>query len=154
MQSYLLGLWFSLRTHASLVYSSSHQHELRPQSIYHRLVPMNIINQLLPQTPSLFTYHPHHNINPSQNPIPAMALPRPMSAPNPDGQSILHQYGSVDNAIHLANVASSLQNPNLSEHEEEMGSGGHDSPNWSKLKSGFVLVSCTLLYSFIAGKLL
>ena len=38
------------------------------------------------------------------------------------------------------------------EPDEEEEVSGHDSPNWSKLKSGIVLLSCTAFYSFIAGK--
>lgn len=40
------------------------------------------------------------------------------------------------------------------EHDEEddEAHGGHDSPNWSKAKSATVLLSCTVLYSIIAGK--
>ena len=30
--------------------------------------------------------------------------------------------------------------------------GGHDAPNWSRLKSYSVLLSCTILYAIIAGK--
>ena len=30
--------------------------------------------------------------------------------------------------------------------------GGHDAPNWSRTKSFSVLLSCTILYAFIAGK--
>lgn len=46
------------------------------------------------------------------------------------------------------------QNSLKHEHEEEddEAHGGHDSPNWSKAKSATVLLSCTVLYSIIAGK--
>jgi Ca2+:H+ antiporter len=156
----LIGLWFSLRTHAALVYQT---HHTRPQSIYQRLVPLNIIHNLLPQTPSFFYPHQQHNVNnpnssdnphqDNQNTISSSILPRPMSAPIPVGPSI---HDSIENTFHLANVANSLQNPQVIRHvyepEEEEGVSGHDSPNWSKLKSGIVLLSCTAFYSFIAGK--
>lgn len=34
--------------------------------------------------------------------------------------------------------------------EEEGGAGGHDAPNWSRVKSASVLMSCTILYAIIA----
>lgn len=36
------------------------------------------------------------------------------------------------------------------EDEEEEEAAGHDSPNWSKVKSFTILFACTLLYSIIA----
>ena len=36
--------------------------------------------------------------------------------------------------------------------EEEGGAGGHDAPNWSRVKSASVLMSCTILYAIIAGQ--
>ena len=41
-----------------------------------------------------------------------------------------------------------------SELEETGGDGGHGSPNWSLMKSCFVLLSCTVLYSMIAEVLI
>lgn len=73
-------------------------------------------------------------------------------------QSIL--VHNDDNAINLTSVPNNLHNQqsinlrhaNEPEEEEEEEVHGHDSPNWGKFKSGFVLLSCTALYSFIAGK--
>lgn len=71
-------------------------------------------------------------------------------------QSIL-VHNDDDNTINLASVANQptinlrhANEPEEAEEEEEVR--GHDSPNWGKFKSGFVLLSCTALYSFIAGK--
>ncbi|CAI2172519.1 10871_t:CDS:10 [Funneliformis geosporum] len=85
--SYLIGLWFTLRTHAALVYQT---HATNPQSIY--------------------------------------------------------QQNSLQNAA--SQHISFIRHPNEPEEEEEVG--GHDSPNWSKFKSGIVLLSCTAFYSLIA----
>ncbi|RIA92028.1 hypothetical protein C1645_766142 [Glomus cerebriforme] len=145
--SYLIGLWFSLRTHASLVYHTPHPQE-RSQSIYQRLAPVNIIQQLLPQTPSFL--HPHQD---GQNPPP---LPRSYSVPNATipVQSII--VPNHENTINLAGVANNLQNPQTTsfrsahETEEEEIVHGHDSPNWSKVKSVLILLTCTAFYSFIA----
>jgi hypothetical protein len=71
-------------------------------------------------------------------------------------QSIL--VHNDENTINLANANNfhnqqtiNLRHVNEPEEEEE-GAYSHDSPNWGKFKSGFVLLSCTALYSFIAGK--
>lgn len=44
-----------------------------------------------------------------------------------------------------------------SKHEHdagaEEGAGGHDAPNWSRMKSASVLMICTALYAMIAGRL-
>ena len=40
------------------------------------------------------------------------------------------------------------------EHDAGEGGGGHDAPNWSRAKSGTVLMTCTVLYAIIAGELL
>ena len=159
MQSYLIGLWFTLRTHASLVYQT--QTPLR-QSIYHRLVPINIFQSLLPHS----TTQQQHNINSLPNDLQphnqnqaTPPVPRPMSAPSttiPSQSILLHHNDGAINTIHLA----SLHNPQAAnfvrhaqEPEEEEEVVGHDSPNWSKMKSGIVLLSCTAAYSFIAGKI-
>lgn len=40
------------------------------------------------------------------------------------------------------------------EHDTaDEGGGGHDAPNWSRAKSGTVLMACTVLYAIIAGEL-
>ncbi|GBB98387.1 hypothetical protein RclHR1_03210008 [Rhizophagus clarus] len=160
--SYLIGLWFSLHTHASLVYQTSqtpqtpHEHSERPQSIYQRLVPVNIIQQLLPHSPTFLhpQQHQQHHVN-SESEHLAPPLPRSMSAPSSAIHSIL--VHNDDNTINLASVANNFHNPqnisfrNVNESEEEEEEvHGHDSPNWGKFKSGFILLSCTALYSFIA----
>lgn len=36
--------------------------------------------------------------------------------------------------------------------EDEDQAGGHDAPNWSRVKSASVLMGCTILYAIIAGE--
>lgn len=38
--------------------------------------------------------------------------------------------------------------------EDDDAAGGHDAPNWSRVKSASVLMGCTVLYAIIAGTLL
>lgn len=35
---------------------------------------------------------------------------------------------------------------------DEDEAGGHDAPNWSRVKSASVLMGCTVLYAIIAGE--
>jgi Ca2+:H+ antiporter len=76
-----------------------------------------------------------------------------MSAPSPSLNTDVH------NLHNLAQVTSTLSSQNQQPiqirfahepEEEEEEIGGHDSPNWSKIKSGIVLLACTALYSIIA----
>lgn len=38
--------------------------------------------------------------------------------------------------------------------EDDDAAGGHDAPNWSRVKSASVLMGCTVLYAIIAGAFL
>ncbi|CAG8502799.1 1115_t:CDS:10 [Ambispora leptoticha] len=148
--SYLIGLWFTLRTHAAILWQPI-QHPTfaepadptinRSNSIYKRIIPipLTMLQSLIPS---------HHSSMPPSHPAQTTINQnsahltsgnvRPQSAPGP--------------IIHLG--PSHTQNQPLLRHahepEEEEEHGGHDSPNWSKLKSGIVLLSCTALYSVIA----
>jgi len=86
--------------------------------------------------------------------------PRPQSAPS--GTTHYDTYSMAQVAAAAAAAAAVAGSSDLVTHptptvrhahepEEEEEPGGHDSPNWSKFKSGVVLVLCTIAYSFIAG---
>ncbi|CAG8500840.1 8802_t:CDS:10 [Paraglomus occultum] len=124
--SYSIGLCFSLGTHASLVWHSYHAHESEPSSargsLYKRLIPLHMLQQILPGS----THYTHGSGLHQDIPPPN---PRPQSAPT---------------------SAVNYDTYNMAQPEEEEEPGGHDSPNWSKFKSGVVLVLCTVAYSFIA----
>ncbi|CAG8634112.1 13280_t:CDS:2 [Rhizophagus irregularis] len=112
--SYLIGLWFSLRTHAALVYQTPQERPERPQSIYQRWVPVNIIQQLLPHSPNFLQQQQQH-INPQNEHLPP-PLPRAMSAPSsaiPIQSILVH---NDDNTINLAsNVTFVLKHVNTTE---------------------------------------
>ncbi|KAG9304178.1 hypothetical protein G9A89_019740 [Geosiphon pyriformis] len=170
--SYLIGLWFTLRTHASLLWQTSHHHPTfsetadssinRNASIYKRIIPLHILQNLIPHS-SLLSHPTENNINSTPAPHStghsnSNRNLRPLSAPGHIGQQSDHSILPDEN-LHIAQVAVAAatlaaQNQRALRHahepEEEEEHGGHDSPNWSKLKSGIVLVVCTLLYSIIA----
>ncbi|CAG8494028.1 5654_t:CDS:10 [Diversispora eburnea] len=93
--SYLIGLWFSLRTHASLVWQTTHQHQgstdnqdnqecqdhQTRQSLYKRLSPLQLLQQLLPLSSTTTTSHQNN---------PNTTTERPMSAPSQLSQLPTH----------------------------------------------------------------
>jgi Ca2+:H+ antiporter len=81
---------------------------------------------------------------------------RPMSAPGPSldtDEHNIHNLAHVGAALSSQGIQSQIPIRFAHESEEDDDAGGHDSPNWSKIKSGIVLVSCTALYSIIAEML-
>ncbi|RHZ86127.1 hypothetical protein Glove_54g38 [Diversispora epigaea] len=172
--SYLIGLWFTLRTHASLVWQTSQHHQNQNQvstdnqdsrdhqtrlSLYKRLSPLQLLQQLLHLS------NPTSTSNPNQ---PNTTTERPISAPSQLSQLPTHHVQfplpgssnentnlmSQDQNIHFATVAAAAASlaaqAQQFDEEEEEEIAGHDSPNWSKLKSGIILILCTILYSIIA----
>ncbi|CAG8516639.1 23337_t:CDS:2, partial [Racocetra persica] len=144
--SYAIGLWFTLNTHAALVWQSSHQTPEPEQSIYRRLVPLHILQQLLP----------HHSTQDS--PVGTTHSARPTSAPD-SNTDINHNSPLNDRNIHLDTIAAAVSfaenqqlRPTTYESDEEIV--GHDSPNWGKTKSVVVLLTCTILYTLIAEMLI
>ncbi|KAF9206305.1 hypothetical protein BGZ49_002653 [Haplosporangium sp. Z 27] len=174
--AYLIGIWFSLRTHVKMIWNDPQPKSVRDSSIYKRLLPMHILQQLL-----------HLGTGSS---LPVNSNDRPHAAedaaemgrftPADAGHSTANYHSTSLNgglqerhpshpvpevqgagvAIHPA--AQGLLSSLTAEHdvlksdhgdeddEEDEAHGGHDSPNWSKAKSASVLLGCTVLYSIIA----
>ncbi|CAG8516695.1 5516_t:CDS:2 [Ambispora gerdemannii] len=168
--SYIIGLWFTLRTHAALLWQPIHHTTFvetadsinRSNSIYRRIIPLHMLQSLIPHHSSVPPPYvpPSYPANTTINQNSALHNPvggnlRPQSAPGP----IIHIGPSHDENIRISDVAAAAAAANFEAqnqpslrhaYEEEEEPGGHDSPNWSKLKSCIVLLSCTALYSFIA----
>ncbi|CAG8708069.1 14187_t:CDS:2, partial [Acaulospora morrowiae] len=142
--SYFIGLWFTLRTHAALVWQTHHAEHEPTRNISNfipkRLVPPNILQQLLPHSPTSPTaQHPPTSIN-SQRSIAV-----PETNPNDNQTSLSHEQN-----LHIAAETLGSHGHDDEDEEEEEEITGHDSPNWGKVKSGIVLLSFTALYSLIA----
>ncbi|SCV68122.1 BQ2448_243 [Microbotryum intermedium] len=203
--SYLIGLWFSLRTHASQIWQNAQvKHEpLLPRpltaapgphaphgdraSLYKRLVP----SQLLPRHRSSTmgrasgSYTPLQESTPlitSTNPelgVPPMVLPEGMSADElhrafetvaatgvaiaapsrvahlPMASASAGSCGGAQmhrSASQVREASGANTNRGAVEHDAGAAEGGHDAPNWSRLKSASVLLGCTILYAMIAGE--
>lgn len=87
MQSYLIGLWFSLRTHASQIWQNPqqllHPLEMNPPSsrlsIYHKLLP-SAIKDTLHHKPSILTTHTTDSASPSRSETPVPRVHEPASS--------------------------------------------------------------------------
>ncbi|KAF0377007.1 Sodium/calcium exchanger protein-domain-containing protein [Gigaspora margarita] len=144
--SYLIGLWFTLHTHAALMWQSSHHTPEHDQSIYRRLVPLHILQQILPLSSQ------------QSGPVGTNNAARPMSAPEIN-TNLSPNSSLPDGSIPfdtIAAAAATLAEDQRFRHayETEEEASGHDSPNWSKEKSVVVLLTCTVLYTVIAEMLI
>src|SRR6266496_3818860 len=155
-QSYIIGLWFTLRTHAALVWQTSHHshtyvYNTNPQSAPIKKFVSSQIQQLIPNS---HTNSPHQQQlnNVYSTPTTSLVPQRPMSAPSSSSnipEHNIHDLAHVTTTLSSQNQQPQIQIRFAHEPEEEEPSG-HDSPNWGKTKSGIVLVTCTALYSIIA----
>ncbi|KAK3842237.1 MAG: hypothetical protein J3R72DRAFT_443285 [Linnemannia gamsii] len=178
--AYLIGIWFSLRTHVKQIWHEPQPRSVRDSSIYKKLLPIHILQQLL-------HYGTGSNPNPTSNNSNSN---RPLSGeeaaemgrftPADAGYSTSNYqstgiHGGLNErhaahpgpeahgtgaAIHpaaqgLLNSLAAEPDALKSDHgdddeDDDEAHGGHDSPNWSKGKSATVLLGCTVLYSIIA----
>ncbi|KAG9071395.1 hypothetical protein KI688_005606 [Linnemannia hyalina] len=161
--AYLIGIWFSLRTHVKQIWHEPQQPSIRDSSIYRKLLPTHIVQQLLHYGSGTQAAAPHrtdaemgrataatdYQATSSQEGLGERRPPH--SAPEASGSNTVPAP-----ALHAAQgllSSLSMEHDSLKhEHDEEdeEAHGGHDSPNWSKAKSATVLLSCTVLYSIIA----
>ncbi|KAF9438200.1 hypothetical protein BGZ76_009218 [Entomortierella beljakovae] len=173
--AYLIGIWFSLRTHVKQIWSEPTPKSVRDSSIYKKLLPTHILQQIL-----------HYGTG---APLPSINRPRsgvedaaelgnlspgnaghstsnyhstslhggleerrpPHTAPETHGTG-----GNINPTAHGLLSSLSVEHDGVKsdhgdeEEDDDEAHGGHDSPNWSKAKSATVLLSCTVLYSIIA----
>ncbi|KAG0244017.1 hypothetical protein BGX31_009973 [Mortierella sp. GBA43] len=174
--AYLIGIWFSLRTHVKQIWQEPQPRSVRDSSIYKKLLPMHILQQLL-----------HYGTG---APHPASGANRPQDGTD---DAEMGRFASGDAGHSTANYHSTSHHGGLGERhatqpaaeghgtgpamhpnaqtlftslnvdhdalkmdqiddeeDDDEAHGGHDSPNWSKGKSATVLLGCTVLYSIIA----
>ncbi|GJN94285.1 hypothetical protein Rhopal_007359-T1 [Rhodotorula paludigena] len=177
--SYLIGLWFSLKTHASQIWQnaapSAHEagrplsgvHGLLPdrRSLYQRLVPSQLFQQVKHRasatgnTPLATPRLPPsaHGKPGDHHPDDTMQLPHGLTQDEfnrafevvASAASVLRPHSSGA-PVHHARAASHAREVSHQKDEDADGHGGHDAPNWSRAKSATVLLACTVLYAIIA----
>ncbi|KAF9904557.1 hypothetical protein BX616_001266 [Lobosporangium transversale] len=118
--AYLIGIWFSLRTHVKQIWHEPQPRSVRDSSIYKKLLPMHILQQLL-----------HYGAG---APHPANNTDRPRSAAAAaDDAAELGRFTSVDSAHSTANYHSTSLHGGLGERRpphstSETHLNGEDAP--------------------------
>lgn len=132
--AYVCGLFFTLRTHASLIWATnSHEQALQAKKDGLR-------------SPSLISLNP-----------PSLVKGRTGVIPVVDGRNVISGFAltpvTEQGKAKFPLTPKGLKTPVLvakDEHEEEEEGGGHDAPNWSRNKSAVILLGSTFLYAIIA----
>lgn len=134
--AYVCGLYFTLRTHASLIWATN-SHEVRKDDVQN-------------PTPSLSSVDVSYD-------LPVNSNPRVHLASDTKGSSLtqLNPTGASEQSSRQATQALTFEvtrpverSKLIEEDDDEIG--GHDAPNWSRNKSTAILLGATLLYAIIA----
>lgn len=134
--AYVCGLYFTLRTHASLIWATN-SHEVKKD-----------IQLRSPSISSVVGTADLPRLTSSNARLPPSAILKPADVqPTPivQGSTLSSQ---APPAVHtLAFEVPSTKDDTLEEDDEV---GGHDAPNWSRNKSTAILLGATLVYAIIA----
>ncbi|KAI8079613.1 uncharacterized protein B0P05DRAFT_579258 [Gilbertella persicaria] len=122
--AYVIGLLFSLHTHADMVWKS--QHTKHDEPVHQKIYPVHILEA-------------HEDERTPLHPSPPAI-----------GKSLIQPHHLLTNQTDTPQHLSFVHMVEPEEEEEEEAAAGHDSPNWGKTMSYSVLFGCTLLYSIIA----
>ncbi|CAN6626744.1 low affinity vacuolar monovalent cation/H(+) antiporter [Trichomonascus vanleenenianus] len=133
--AYIIGLWFTLRTHAAMIWTTPTVSELPPTTTTAPATTgTTVVAAVDPRTHRVI----HSAANSSSAPTPILP-PVHYTLPVTAVPDLPHPSKHV--TIQEAGVPV--------KHEEEAG-GGHDAPNWSRRKSTIILLGATWLYAIIA----
>lgn len=160
--SYIIALYFTLRTHAALIWQTPTSGEQQHQSQSQRLTS----TQLQPvcsnskrglKSPSILSLNdvaspPSSSVQPSKI-VPSItrrisAYQSLSTTNNNNNSTLLNNIGADNNTKRLDEQVLSPKIQPINDHQEEVG--GHDSPNWSRQKSSVILLGATVLYAIIA----
>lgn len=140
--SYVIGLWFTLRTHAALIWQAPTVSHATPITITHAPeipTPLPIYDPQNLEAPSVVPPGQQSGsmdmraktslkrTAPKKQVTLATVDPVPISLPPPASTQLIGQEVAPDTE-----------------------SGGHDAPNWSRTKSTVILLGATVLYAIIA----
>lgn len=134
--AYVCGLYFTLRTHASLIWATN-SHE--QQAMQNKTITGDLRS---PSITSLDNSLNRGKQGPSDLQYQGVSSPRP-------------NMKSTD-SYRVKTPSTPKQGPSKQnykdelEAQEEEGGGGHDAPNWSQKKSTVILLGATILYAVIA----
>lgn len=149
--SYMIGLWFTLRTHAAMIWQTPTSAELHG----HTIQPL-----IAAGSGTVTSFLPIHSANP-----PALSTAVSTGAgATQEGITSRSKSNTAkkDASSQLTPVAPvpitslgdppviHLADPNLAVAVGADNGGGHDAPNWSRTKSTVILLGATFMYSLIA----
>lgn len=140
--SYVIGLWFTLRTHAALIWQTPTTSQNATLAITH--------------VPPISTPLPLHKTKTPHSPsIASLSLQGDFDARSKGTSKLSNSkkqvtLKSVDPVpLSLPPSATTLVEAQIVTGGADSG-GGHDAPNWSRTKSTVILLGATILYAVIA----
>lgn len=134
--AYICGLFFTLRTHASLIWATNSHEQQATQARkdgFPLKSPSIISIDNIPLLKGKISDNPGNKISTVVTSPLEINRPRIPATPKMNARS--------------SPVLQAKDSENLGESE---GEGGHDAPNWSNSKSTVILLGATLLYAIIA----
>ncbi|KAI8144801.1 Sodium/calcium exchanger protein-domain-containing protein [Fennellomyces sp. T-0311] len=161
--AYVIGIVFSLHTHVDMVWKKpqdNHTPQHGSLSYYQKLMPGHFISHMVhhpgqhpaqaQQSPSI-QHDGKQHVSESSIQIPYSPVVAMAPSSSNEGKHPAHQPDVRPDSTVIPTVAPvAFVHAKEPEEEEEEEAAGHDSPNWSKVKSFTILFGCTLLYSIIA----
>lgn len=139
--SYVIGLWFTLRTHAALIWSS-------PTGSQHAAAAATPSNLQISHAPHVSTPLPLHNPpNHTTSQLEASERPKIASKKSSKRSVTLKNVEPVPLDLPVPMDGSTAA---AAAAVGADAGGGHDAPNWSRTKSTIILLGATILYAVIA----
>lgn len=135
--AYICGLYFTLRTHASLIWATNSHEQQAAEVRRETLTSPSLISLDTPPKPD------HSGDGRTQG----LILPK---------QNALNLAIATETSKHRVANTGAPPTPSLYRESnskpvvEELDEGGHDAPNWSQTKSSVILLGATVLYAIIA----
>lgn len=154
--SYLVGLWFTLRTHAAMIWQTP-LHEEKSEA------PADMSAQSGHTAPTEPAQHGDHGRRASASDLgprePTGATAADLGCDGARGSpskqlddDLPRSHSRTDATKRLPNSRESNIHPRSTRIDDEapISHGGHDAPNWSRTKSVVILLVATVLYAVIA----
>lgn len=137
--AYICGLYFTLKTHASLIWATNS----------HELAASNARKEHIPRSPSIVSLDNTSKANKSTRSEDTYDPGTPRSGILTLGKSDSRKPSTTPKGLQFARNASvsKAKEEFLAEEED---ADGHDAPNWSNTRSYVILLGSTLLYAIIA----
>lgn len=130
--AYVIGLWFTLRTHAASIWQNPTVSELG--HAYNIVVPPQLVTTAAAAAAGTFT-----SFSGTEEP----------NGFEPDKKFKKDKLTSVD-PVPISLLPTPTPGAGAGPEVGEPAPGGHDAPNWSRTKSTVILLGATLLYAVIA----